>query len=392
MMSQNVIFRKIPFSIKLFGALNVIYGAISMPLFFIIAFRQTWRIFNNTWSTLRDATVSNQALVLSIIAMLILAVQTALFVVLSVYLIKNDHRRSALTVRILLYVTSAQALFVMMLNGVGMALLVSAIEIIALVVMYITLDPALHEERVLKRRLIDLENKANQQDGTMGRDTSGRGYARLNFFNLFWLFMIAAFIGFVMESIICPFLNGRIENRTGVLYGFFSPIYGFGAVLMLLALNRFYNKSVLLICLVSGIIGGVFEYAVSWFFQFAFGIIAWDYSSLPLNFDGRTSVAHMFAWGILGLIFIRIIVPRTLKLANSIPWKFQYTLTAICASLMLINGAMTLLAFQCWFDRKSGISPDTPVAQFYADYYGDEFMEKRFQTMSIDPARATRSD
>ena len=47
---------------------------------------------------------------------------------------------------------------------------------------------------------------------------------------------------------------------------------------MTIALNRFHDKPVWVIFLVSAVIGGAFEYLTSWFMQFAFGIVAWDYS------------------------------------------------------------------------------------------------------------------
>ncbi len=50
--------------------------------------------------------------------------------------------------------------------------------------------------------------------------------------------------------------------------------------------------------LVSGVIGASFEFAVSWWLEKAFGIVAWDYSGPFLNIDGRTNFAYFCAWGV----------------------------------------------------------------------------------------------
>lgn len=137
------------------------------------------------------------------------------------------------------------------------------------------LDPYLREERQLQRLLRDNELKHEAEDGTIGRDTSGKGYIDLNFFNLFWIFVACSIIGDAMESVFHVVVvdPGHWQDRAGLLYGPFSPIYGFGAVLMTLALNRFYKKNVVIIFLVSAVIGGAFEYFVSWWMQITYGAV-----------------------------------------------------------------------------------------------------------------------
>ena len=59
-----------------------------------------------------------------------------------------------------------------------------------------------------------------------------------------------------------------------MLFGPFSPIYGFGAVLMTMVLNRFYKKNPIIIFLVSAVLGASFEVFVGWFY--ADRVLAWS--------------------------------------------------------------------------------------------------------------------
>ena len=100
----------------------------------------------------------------------------------------------------------------------------------------------------------------------------------------------------------------------------------------------------------------------------------------------------MLMWGTLGLFWIKVCLPRLLKLINLIPWKMRYSLTTVVAALMLVNGVMTLQALDCWFCRVSGIQPSSPVEEFYAEHFDNDYMANRFQTMTIHPDTSSRVD
>ena len=54
----------------------------------------------------------------------------------------------------------------------------------------------------------------------------------LNFYKLFWVFLIGCFLGVIIELIWCAVLYQKFESRAGLIYGPFNPVYGFGALVL----------------------------------------------------------------------------------------------------------------------------------------------------------------
>ena len=312
-------------------------------------------------------------------------------VVLGLNLLHNQRRHARRFVEALVATNVGVLLCEIMIGGVEAANAWLLARIAFYIALSVYLDPSLSRERKLRRKLHKAEDRKRAHDGTLGLDESGKGYLELNFFNLFWIFTTCCVLGIVIETVYVFLMTGHYQNRTGMLYGPFSPIYGVGAVLMTVALNRFHKKNVVLIFLVSALLGGAFEYAVSWFLQFAFGIVAWDYTGQWLSIGGRTCGKYMIFWGILGCAWIKLLLPSLLKLINRIPWNWRYGVTTVCAAAMLVNASMTLMALDCWYQREAGMPPETAVEQFMAKDYNNEFMANHFQAMSINPENATRA-
>ena len=327
------------------------------------------------------------------------------YVAFGVLVLKNRRRHVAQIAYALLGVGVVNIILEIMLNGFGDNLIYDGIRLAVLLVISVTVDPTLISERRLQRKLRDMETEEEAEAGTLGRAKGDRGFIELDFFNLFWVFVVCCVLGLVIETVYHMVVvdPGVYQDRAGMLYGPFSPIYGFGAVLMTVALNRFYNfykANPVIIFLVSAVIGGLFEAAVSWFMQVGFGAVAWDYSGstifglfpdpIAVLFQGRTSTLFMCMWGALGFVWIKVCLPWLLKLINLIPWQARYSFTALCAVLMLVNGVMTLQSLECWYQRESGLPPSSPVEEFYAEHYDDAYMAHRFQSMTITPEDSAR--
>lgn len=379
--------KKIPLPLKVFAILCIVAGVAILPMIgfvivaMVIAFRE---------GALADDSTASTVLFFALLA--ILALLTVAFIVFGIRLLRDKRRFAAQTAELLTGLMVAGILCDIMLFGLDGTVLFFVAFIVFLVVLTSYLDPSLADERELQRKLRDMETREDAEDGTLGRDETGKGFIALNFFNLFWIFTVCCVLGLIIETVyhfvvVDP---GHYQDRAGLLFGPFSPIYGFGAVLMTVALNRFHDKNVVLIFLVSAVIGGAFEYLTSWFMQFAFGIVAWDYSGTFLSIDGRTNFVFMVMWGVLGVAWIRLLLPQLLKLINLIPWNWRYGVTAVCAALMLLDGVMTIQSIDCWYGRMAGKAPDTPIERFYAEHFDNDYMQNRFQTMTMDVDDATR--
>ena len=379
--------KRLPVVLRVFGVLLIIGSGVALPVIAKTMY-QAVTMFDS--GAMRGEGIST--IVVTFVNLAVLVALAVTLIVFGVRLIRNQRRWAALLSYGLYVLLLAGALCSIMLAGIGYELIPYGVGFAVTVALQSYLDPSLLEERRAHRKAREAEEHAEGEAGTLGRDPSGKGYITLNFFNLFWIFVVASVLGLLMEEIV-HFLfvvPGQWQDRAGLLFGPFSPIYGCGAVLMTIFLNRFHKSNWLVIFLVAAVIGGAFEAFVSLFMQYAFGAVAWDYTGTFLSIDGRTNGMFMAMWGMLGVLWIKALLPKMLDVVNLIPWKLRYTVTAIATALMLVNAIMTLQSLDCWYGRLSGHVPETPIEQFYATYFDNDFMANRFESMTINPDSATR--
>lgn len=396
----------------------IIAGLAVLPLVVLIPFRQ-----NNAIVAGADSLASISTLLLILLTAFLL-IGAVLFIAMGWRLLHANRAHATGYCDALLALFVSAVLCELMLYGVNNPdLYVVGGVLIYLIAFDTYIDPALAQERIRSRarkrareqkheqqraeihaalhpnptpaeeQKEQVRKEVHEQVATTASHTLHKlthGYITLNFFNLFWIFVIASILGLIIETIFHLIFFHGYQDRAGLLWGPFSPIYGFGAILMTIALNKLHDKNVVLIFFVSAFIGGAFEYFVSWFLQFAFGIVAWDYTGMWLSIDGRTCGLFMAFWGLLGVVWIKMILPWMEYFINKIPWSWRYVVTGVCFCLLLVDGAMTLLALDCWYLREAHVAIQGPIEQFFAVHYDDSFMANRFQTMSLNPADATR--
>ena len=385
--------RTFPLAVRVLGVLLILSGISNVALHTLLV------VFANAQTIIGQALeeYSTVTIVLAVTYLVILAANAVAQVVLGIRLLRGKHRGVALAAKLMALLQAAAIVCSVMLYGLSTEIYGSVVSIVLLAVLQTYADPTLRQERDAARRSKELQDRDAQEAGTLGRDVTGKGYIELDFFNIFWIFVVCCVIGLVLEviwhmTVVDP---GVYEDRAGLLYGPFSPIYGFGGALVTIFLNRFWKSNPVVVFLAAGVIGATFEYCVSWWMEFSFGITAWDYSGTFLNINGRTNFMFFCMWGALGIVWLRFILPQLLKLINRIPWNWRYSLTAVCAALMLVDCGLTVAALDCWYQREAGTmatKEQSAIDTFCNESYDDAFMTARFQTMSIDPDSATRLD
>lgn len=212
-----------------------------------------------------------------------------------------------------------------------------------------------------------------------------QGFLKIDYFTMFWLFVAGSVFGLTVETVYHAIVFGGWESRAGLVWGPFSPIYGVGAVLLTLFLNRYYHSHNLVIFLISMVVGSVIEYVTSWGMETFWGAIAWDYTGTFGSIQGRTNFFFGMMWGMLGLVWVRIIMPVVKRAFSHIDSKNKVAriATVLMTLFMAANIACTCLALDRESQRMAGIPATDPIQKFCDDVFPDSFLQARFQNMTV---------
>lgn len=161
------------------------------------------------------------------------------------------------------------------------------------------------------------------------------------FFHILTYFVIYSFLGWVLESIVRTICERKIIN-TGFLIGPFCPIYGFGAIIMILFLDGFKNN-ILFLFFISVIALTLWEYVVGLLLEKLFHTKYWDYSNHKFNYKGRICLTNSIAWGILGVLFIKYIHPFIIQILSYIDFKYVEIIACIISFILLVDAIISVI-------------------------------------------------
>lgn len=196
------------------------------------------------------------------------------------------------------------------------------------------------------------------------------------FYKLFWLFLIGAFLGDVVETIFCRLTAGVWMSRSSLVWGPFSIVWGLAIAAATALLYKDREKPDRHLFVIGTVLGGAYEYICSVFTELVFGKVFWDYSKIPFNLGGRINLLYCFFWGIAAVIWIKNLYPLFSGWIEKIPVLWGYILTWTLAVFMAVNIAVSSMALIRYDLRAEGKPPKNSVESIIDERFDDARMEK----------------
>lgn len=159
------------------------------------------------------------------------------------------------------------------------------------------------------------------------------------YINYFFIFSV---LGHLLETIFVPNFN------SGILYGYWTPVYGFGVVLILLIgktinkinLNKKLIFKILITYLISMIILSLIELLGGHLIKIFFNKELWNYNKHKFNIGPYISLEMANIWGISSIIVLYILKPICDKLEKKIPKLITYILIILFTSDVVLTIAL----------------------------------------------------
>nr|WP_326166210.1 hypothetical protein [uncultured Oscillibacter sp.] len=131
------------------------------------------------------------------------------------------------------------------------------------------------------------------------------------------LFFFYCLCGWIWESCYVSLRQGHWVDR-GFLHGPVLPIYGSGAIIILLATIPV-AEDLRLVWLFGMAAATALEYVTGAAMERIFKVRYWDYSSQRFNLNGHICLSSSIAWGFFSILMVRFLHPPVARLLARIP-------------------------------------------------------------------------
>lgn len=155
------------------------------------------------------------------------------------------------------------------------------------------------------------------------------------------LFFISSVIGWIYEFLFYIIVERRVGN-SGFFFGPCLPIYGFGALFILLAVHKF-KKYPALVFLCACAVTGIWEYFVGAGMYALWQRRWWDYTGLFMNIGGFVCLRSVVSFGIGAVLLVYLVEPIFDRAFDSAPRALRHLACFGTTAVFFFDAAMTII-------------------------------------------------
>lgn len=150
------------------------------------------------------------------------------------------------------------------------------------------------------------------------------------------MFFFYSFAGWCLESLYCSIGEKRFINR-GFLTGPLCPIYGTASLVLIVLIYNPFKDNPLAVFILGIVLCDIVEYLTSFLMEKLFAARWWDYTYELLNIKGRICLKHSLYWGVISIIFVKVIHPSVENLYSKISGNHIYYILAAVLIIFVLD-------------------------------------------------------
>ncbi len=159
-------------------------------------------------------------------------------------------------------------------------------------------------------------------------------------------FLLYSILGFFLETIVGLFTD---MSGSGILYGPWTPVYGFGIVIVIVLTKVIFDKrswprfvKIILLFLAVVVLLSLLEWLGGTLIELLFHQVFWDYRQFPMHLGKYVCVPMSLLWGALSLAFVYLFQKYTDRLCQKIPKWLTLAVSVIFLADLFVTIAVKL--------------------------------------------------
>lgn len=199
-----------------------------------------------------------------------------------------------------------------------------------------------------------------------------------NIYNLFWIFIFTSIFGYFVEGLWTFLKKGVLINHSSVVIGPFNFAYGIGAIVLTFLLYKRQKDNFLKLFILGFIGGTILEYLMSFGMELTLGFTAWSYSSKLWNLNGRVSILYSICWGILAIVWVKLIFLNLLKFIKKMDYNIGKKIAYILIAFLILDALLTGIALERSREKNKGIPPSNKFEEVLDETFNKEYLQNMF--------------